>query len=146
MEIFHHYTKKAISNLNISRFSNFLNFIKQQYQAVFTIIKGDGIFRQLLVTRNFVSKIHSIKDTTSEWSFSIKSVTYLKLNKSNPYYIKVGVNSTLNKKYVTEAKIELKNKDEFEFTFKYLENKNEFLFILRKLVFENCENFLKVTY
>ena len=91
-------------------------------------------------------KIHNINDSDVEWSFSINAITYIKLSKTDSSSIKIGVNSSLNKKLVGEGRFPIKNKDEFSFNFKYKNDKEEILFLLRKLIFENTESFVKVTY
>jgi hypothetical protein len=137
--------KKALVNFYNTKFK-LLFSNKFEFQGIFVIVKSEKISRHLMVSSKFVNKIHNIKDINVEWSFSINSITYIKLAKNDDSSIKIGVNSSLNKKLISDAKLPLKNKDEFVFYFKYKNDKADFLFLLRKLVFQNTESLLKVTY
>lgn len=143
VEIVDHNLKKAFSYYYNNRFTKAFKGLPL-YQGIFVLLKSEKK-RYLMLDENFINKIHLLNNTTFEWSISVKSITQVKLIKSDECSLKICINSSLNKKLINESKLTLKNKDEFPFTFKYKKDKEELLFLLRKLKFLHDESLLKVT-
>ena len=119
---------------------------KFDFQGIFVIVKSEKVSRHLLVTSNFICKIHDINDTNAEWCFAINAIISLKISKCDSSYIAFQINTTLNKKLVNDARLPLKNKDEYTFHFKYKKDRGEILFLVRKTILTNTDSYVKIIY
>lgn len=119
------------------------------FHGIFIIVKSNSktkYERFIVISEKFIYKLSSLNISSFQWALAIEAIHSIKLNKSKKDYIKLSVKNSINKKIVNERKFPINTKDEYDFTFKYEKDAEDFLFQVRKHIFNNTKVDVKISY
>lgn len=148
MQLIHLAIKKVINTFFSEKYRILIG-LDQKFQGLFKFIKATSnskYERIFLVSERIIYKLETFNITSFQWAIAIDSIDAIKLSKDNKCLLVLLVKSNINKKILSEKKLSINSKDQYDFNFKYSEDLLEVVFLLKKNIYNinNSKTLVKI--